>query len=841
MREWALRKPLKGPFILGSFLLSLAAICPALADEPAPITRNDFGEVGLIEMPSARLAPDGELSFGASYFENNQRYNLGFQFFPWMETVFRYAGLDHYDPAYPVYWDRSLSMKVRLSNEDDVFPAIALGVNDLLGTGIFSGEYLVASKQFRNFDVSAGMGWGRLATADGVKNPLCAISNSYCFRAPTNNSYGGEFNISDYFRGQNVGFFGGVNWRTPVDGLVLQVEYSSDKYVMEHETGNFSPRTQFNFGATYQATESVQFGLSYNYGSSIAGRVSIALDPTRPIYPAKVAPPVPPVNVRTTEQRQAALDNLLQSRGASNSAGVAAAERQIGEMVDSLFRSGLSDVRIDGRQLFLVAAGQSRQTQCRQYAELASGYRSDLDNVILLTGTVPERVIARCAIARRPTLVHAVAWTTLPANLPNLPVTIDGATGAPATPEQRAEAAKLIRKDLAVQTITADALEVGPTELTLYYTNISYFTDDEAAGRVIRVLMKDAPTDIEKFRLIVVVGSVPTREFDVLRAPMERALSQNDTDQVLGKAITLATAPLYNPILSGADQKAFPRFSWTIYPQFRQALFDPASPLGIQFVAVVNGGVELLRGLALGGDVEANLYSDYNANRTSNSVLPHVRTDFPLYFSKGKSGIDDIQLGYTFRIMPDVYALARGGYLESMFAGAGGELLWRPEGQRWAIGADAYQVWQRGFTRLFDFQPYKAFTGHVALYYDSPWYGLNFAVRAGQYLAQDRGVTLEVSRRFETGVTVGVFATKTNVSSAQFGEGSFDKGFFISIPLEWALPIRTQNVLNDVIRPIQRDGGQRLMGDAILYGETDSTSAGNILQHTDQLIAPDGQ
>ncbi len=106
-----------------------------------------------------------------------------------------------------------------------------------------------------------------------------------------------------------------------------------------------------------------------------------------------------------------------------------------------------------------------------------------------------------------------------------------------------------------------------------------------------------------------------------------------------------------------------------------------------------------------------------------------------------------------------------------------------PKAQRWAVGADAYQVWQRGFDRLFDLQPYKAFTGHFALYYDSPWYNLHFAARVGQYLAQDRGITLEVSRRFSTGVEVGVFATKTNVSSAQFGEGSFDKGTYHTYPV----------------------------------------------------------
>jgi hypothetical protein len=172
----------------------------------------------------------------------------------------------------------------------------------------------------------------------------------------------------------------------------------------------------------------------------------------------------------------------------------------------------------------------------------------------------------------------------------------------------------------------------------------------------------------------------------------------------------------------------------------------------------------------------------------------------------------------------------RAGYLESMFAGAGGEVLWRPEGARWALGADIYQVWQRDFDRLFGLQNYHQVTGHVSLYYDSPWYGLNFELRAGQYLAGDRGFTLQITRRFSTGVEIGAFMTRTNVSAAQFGEGSFDKGLIIRIPLGWIAPIETQSQIGLDLRPVQRDGGQPLLGDATLYDQTRNTSEGELIR-----------
>src|ERR1019366_1674156 len=146
------------------------------------------------------------------------------------------------------------------------------------------------------------------------------------------------------------------------------------------------------------------------------------------------------------------------------------------------------------------------------------------------------------------------------------------------------------------------------------------------------------------------------------------------------------------------------------------------------------------------------------------------------------------------------------------------------EDQRWALGVDGYEVWQRNFDRLFGLQNYHVFTGHVSLYYASPWHDLNFMLSAGQYLAGDRGLTFQVTRRFSTGVEIGAFFTKTNVSSAQFGEGSFDKGIIIRIPLSWALPIETQGQWGIDLGPVQRDGGQRLYGDAALFDETRRTS-----------------
>jgi hypothetical protein len=101
-------------------------------------------------------------------------------------------------------------------------------------------------------------------------------------------------------------------------------------------------------------------------------------------------------------------------------------------------------------------------------------------------------------------------------------------------------------------------------------------------------------------------------------------------------------------------------------------------------------------------------------------------------------------------------------------------------------------------------------------------------LRAGRYLAGDYGATLEFDRRFDTGIVIGAWATITNVPFSEFGEGSFDKGIKIIIPLEWALPFGTTSLFEQDLRPVQRDGGQPLDNDVELYDMTQSSSYGDL-------------
>ncbi len=394
-----------------------------------------------------------------------------------------------------------------------------------------------------------------------------------------------------------------------------------------------------------------------------------------------------------------------------------------------------------------------------------------------------------------------------------------------------------LSKDLGKQGLLLEAVSIKNGELWLYYDNFHYRTESEALGRITRVLMADAPPSVEIFHLTAMIAGMPAQEVTIVRSALERTLLEHGTTSGLADAITVKAAPLDSPGLEH-QLTPYPRFSWSFDPKLTEHIFDPNAPLQFQLYGQLGGNVQVTPGLTLSTVLTGNLWNNLTYARPAGSALPHVRTDILKYLKQGQNGIAFLGGAYRARLTPEVFAELKAGYLEDMYMGVGGDVLWRPQNSRFAIGFDAYEVWKRAFNRLFGIQSYHILTGHVSLYYRSPWYGLNFKLHAGRYLAGDYGATFEVTRRFSTGVEVGFYATLTNVPFHKFGEGSFDKGIIIHIPFDWSLPIFSQSSYDLHLSSLTRDGGQRLANDDSLYEETERTSDAEIAQHFDQIITP---
>ncbi|XPE61565.1 YjbH domain-containing protein [Shigella flexneri] len=116
---------------------------------------------------------------------------------------------------------KSFDFKLRLWEEGYWLPQVAFGKRDIAGTGLFDGEYLVASKQAGPFDFTLGMAWGCAGNAGNITNPFCRVSDKYCHRAESHDA--GDISFSDIFRGP-ASIFGGIEYQTPWNPLRLKLE-----------------------------------------------------------------------------------------------------------------------------------------------------------------------------------------------------------------------------------------------------------------------------------------------------------------------------------------------------------------------------------------------------------------------------------------------------------------------------------------------------------------------------------------------------------------------------------------------------------------------------------------
>ena len=235
---------------------------------------SDYGTTGLIDVPTARMASDGVLTATAAIQSRTNAYAITYQATPWLEATFRYTGFNSF-----FYYDRNYEAKLRLLEEQPYIPQVAVGIRDMVGTGVFGSEYLVASKAWKNFDFTLGMGWGRLAGLGHIGNPLGDIFSD--FRVRENNfGEGGELSTNTFFKGDKAGFFGGVKYQFESLPLELMMEYNPDEYDWEVSRGGRKPQSQLSLGFKWEPKPGLSLLLSRQNDEEWGITVSAAVDTT---------------------------------------------------------------------------------------------------------------------------------------------------------------------------------------------------------------------------------------------------------------------------------------------------------------------------------------------------------------------------------------------------------------------------------------------------------------------------------------------------------------------------------------------------------------------------------
>ena len=238
----------------------------------APVQGSDYGSTGLIDIPSARMQADATLTATAAFDQSADSYSLTYQATPWLEANFRYSGSFNVQASRTRYWDRNYGFKVRLFEEGEKTPQLALGVRDLIGTGVFGSEYIVASKRLGRWDATAGIAWGRLAGSGMFSNPLGVLDSRFNYRPPASSAVANAGTIRNfYFRG-DAGLFGGLEYHIN-DKLKVLAEYNPDKYQFTNIQGrdsSFDPPSPFSYGVAWQVSPDLTFTISQQHLDQVA-------------------------------------------------------------------------------------------------------------------------------------------------------------------------------------------------------------------------------------------------------------------------------------------------------------------------------------------------------------------------------------------------------------------------------------------------------------------------------------------------------------------------------------------------------------------------------------------
>jgi len=377
---------------------------------------------------------------------------------------------------------------------------------------------------------------------------------------------------------------------------------------------------------------------------------------------------------------------------------------------------------------------------------------------------------------------------------------------------------------LAEQGLALDGLEQRGGRLRIAIRNEGYSTSAQALGRAARVLSRIAPAAIDTFAITLTTEGVPVTTATLSRDDLENLAFHPVAPDLLRAVTRVEDERSLPPALPGR----YPVASWGLGPYLTPSLFDPDNPVRADAGVALRGRVAPLPGLVFEGVLHQKVIGNLDKSATaSTSTLPHVRSDSALYFQADGITVPQLTAAWYFRPGRDLFGRVTAGYLETMYGGVSTELLWKPQNSPLALGVELNRVRQRDYNQLFDFRSYEVTTGHVAAYYAFSG-GIHAKLSAGRYLAGDNGATLEINREFDNGWRVGVFATKTNVSAADFGEGSFDKGIRLTIPLDWVIGRPNRTRLDAVIRPITRDGGARLEVPGRLYERVRNRQASTI-------------
>jgi len=671
----------------------------------SPYFQSTYGGVGLIETPSARFLDDGEFTFGISSEEVYNRLYSSVQIFPWMEATLKYTegtSRPYMKGSQQTWKDKGIDLRFLLLEERENFPQIAMGITDFGGTGAYASEYIVASKQIQNFDLSLGLGWGRLAGKHSFNNPLGSFIESKKIRGGEQGTLGGLVSFGRLFSG-DAAFFGGLEYMSPIDNLTLKVEYDSSDY-----SRIIGLEKRFDeVGDKFRLDSRINYSLNYRMYLGDRDKLDLSIGYVR--------------------------GNTIY-----------------------LNASVHSNLNFKGVPSIVLGTEILRNTSIDNYDTTNDNWKKFLTN-------------------------------------------------------------RIIREMANVGFVTHNIFFNGD-ELAAEISQGRFRNTSHALDLASRVLASNAPKNIEHITIINIDQGIETVRSTIRKDDIKRIVRNQPLDEDMLSYDVFR--PIENDVTVIKNEFLYPNFSWEIKPHALGTLQHQAKFYFWQLEALIHTEYAIKKGLTFTTDIGidiANNYKDYTYH-VPDGELYHVRQNRRLYLTEGESGLRRMALDYVFGLSNNIKAKFSAGYLEWMYGGYGGEVLYFPDNRRWAMGLEAFWVKQRDFDQRLGFQDYETVTAFLSYYRDIPFYDTRLKISMGKFLGKDVGAHIDVSRRFETGARVGAIVALTDCDSQCVGEGAFNKWIYFEMPMDlFFISSSTRQKTGYSWSPLTKDAGTKVDSGGGLY------------------------
>lgn len=621
---------------------------------------NSHGHYGGLTTPSASTFKESSLALHFSRFEPDRKFVLTASPFDWLDASIFYVdivSLDYNNGFDQTYKDKGFNLKIRLLEERQNLPSISIGLNDLAGTGIYSSEYIVASKKYNKFETSVGLMWSPNISGKSIRNPFISINDSFRNRSLVPKDKGGSLDFNNYFSGEKVAPFFLVKYQaTPnanffieYDPLNFPDQYNSEKYNWDLERKN-----NINYGVQINMK---QFDASFAVVSNEQLMFNISKKFNFSDYKAN----------SFIETKKSASFKELQNNLALNDIGLIEASRKDTALILKVKQNSYPNQLEANKNIQKIV----------QNHEFKNDYKT--------------------LIIRQYTLGMEVMGTE--SNIKN-----------------------------------GNHFE-EKTSLTASTEKLYEVTNDMPILR-----------SNNQIRIRTMLASREGFLFNGI-------LLENDTELIFSENLIFLSNIKY-PIFSNFDRLYIPPVD--TYPN-------------------------------------------------------QVRSDVKEYLKKIGSGfsIGRFEINYFKAFKRKHFFRLSAGLFEEMFSGAGIDYLYSRQYSNLVFGAQAYHVKKRDYNLYFSSLDYSNEFLRVFAEVTHPQTKIKLKLSYGEYLAGDIGTTLEIKRRFNNGVEFGVFATNTDVPVELFGEGSFDKGIKLKIPLNFFG--KSKNLISYEWRPLTKDPGQQLI------------------------------